>query len=83
LQFLLIMPFVRPPSGKGSTNLPYWLSPIVALAILSLGVVYYTIRFVALPWAFGYTLEAVAVELSDGSAVTRYKAKKIQSTYAK
>jgi len=76
LQFLLIMPFVRPPGGKGSTNLPYWLSPIVALAILSLGVVYYTIRFIALPWAFGYKLEAVAVELSDGSAVTRYKAKK-------
>ena len=67
------MPFVRPPGGKGSTNLPYWLSPIVALAILSLGVIYYTIRFIALPWA--YTLEAVAVELSDGSAVTRYKAK--------
>ena len=47
----------------------------MALAILSLGVIYHTIRFIALPWGFGYTLEAVAVELSDGSAVTRYKAK--------
>ena len=66
------MPFVRPPGGKGSTNLPYWLSPIVALAILSLGVVYYTIRFIALLWMFGYRLEAVAVELSDlPSRVTR------------
>ena len=77
------MPFVRPPSGKGSTNLPYWLSPVVALAILSLGVMYYTARFIALPWAFGYTLEAVAVELSDGSSVTRYRAKKTQSSHAR
>lgn len=73
--FLLVMPFVRPPGGKGNTNLPYWLSPVVALSILSLGVIYYTIRFVALPWAFGYRLDAVAVELSDGSSVTRYRAR--------
>lgn len=53
---------------------------MVALAILSLGVVYYTIRSIALPWVFGYRLEAVAVDLSDGSAVTRYKAKRAQSS---
>lgn len=72
------MPFVRPPGGKGSTNLPYWLSPVVALAILSLGGIYYTTRFIVPPWAFGYALEAVAVELSDDSAVTRYKARKAE-----
>lgn len=67
------MPFVRPPNGKSSTSLPYWLSPVVALGILSLGIVYYVLRFVLLPWIFGYDLQLVAVELSDGSQVTRYK----------
>ncbi|KAJ5082535.1 hypothetical protein N7532_011578 [Penicillium argentinense] len=74
--FLLVMPFVPPANGKGSTSLPYYLSPVVALAILALGVVYYTLRFVALPWVFGYELESVAVGLSDGSQVSRYKIKR-------
>lgn len=71
-QFLLVMPFVPPPNGKGSTSLPYWLSPVVALAILSLGIVYYLARFVLLPWIFGYRLELTTVDLSDGSQVSRY-----------
>ena len=70
------MPFVPPPNGKGSTSLPYWLSPVVALGILALGVVYYLTRFVLLPWAFGYRLELAAVKLSDGSKVSRYKMRK-------
>ncbi|KAI9931390.1 hypothetical protein ASPWEDRAFT_103612 [Aspergillus wentii DTO 134E9] len=74
--FLLVMPFIPPPNGKGSTSLPYYLSPVVALAILSLGVVYYVGRFVLLPWLFRYRLELVAVELSDGSQVSRYKIKR-------
>jgi len=67
------MPFVPPPNGKGSTSLPYWLSPVVALAILSLGIIYYVGRFVLLPWIFGYQLELRAIDLSDGSQVSRYK----------
>lgn len=74
------MPFIPPPNGKGSTNLPYWLSPVVALAILSLGIVYYLLRFILFPWVFGYTLQPVAVELSDGSQVTRYRIQKIGET---
>lgn len=71
------MPFVPPSNGKGNTSLPYYLSPVVALAILALGVVYYLIRFVLLPWALGHELESVAVKLSDGSQVSRYKIKKM------
>ncbi|KAK9858302.1 hypothetical protein MYU51_019301 [Penicillium brevicompactum] len=71
--FLLVMPFVPPPNGKGSTSLPYYLSPVVALAILSLGIIYYVGRFVLLPWIFNYRLELKAIELSDGSQVSRYK----------
>ncbi|QKX63426.1 uncharacterized protein TRUGW13939_10596 [Talaromyces rugulosus] len=74
--FLLVMPYVRPPDGKGNTNLPYWLTSVVALAILSLGIIYYILRFVLAPRIFGYVLQPVAVELSDGSQVTRYKVSK-------
>ncbi|ODM22473.1 hypothetical protein SI65_00061 [Aspergillus cristatus] len=74
--FVLIMPFVPPDDGKGSTSLPYWLSPVVALSILALGVVYYLLRFVVFPWVFRYRLELTEVGLSDGSRVSRYKIKK-------
>ncbi|KAJ5771237.1 uncharacterized protein N7511_003288, partial [Penicillium nucicola] len=71
--FLLVMPFVPPPNGKGSTSLPYWLSTVVSLAILALGIIYYLVRFVLLPWIFGYELQSVIVDLSDGSQVSRYQ----------
>ncbi|KAJ5682387.1 hypothetical protein N7462_005552 [Penicillium macrosclerotiorum] len=74
--FLLVMPFVPPVNGQGSTSLPYYLSPVVALAILALGVIYYVGRFVLLPWIFKYELDLVEVGLSDGSRVSRYKARK-------
>lgn len=67
------MPFVRPPNGKGNTSLPYWLTSVVALGILSLGVIYYVLRFVLAPRVFGYVLQPTVVDLSDGSQVTRYK----------
>ncbi|KAH8655250.1 amino acid transporter [Xylariales sp. PMI_506] len=71
--FLAVMPFIRPPNGKGSTSLPYWLSSVVPLAILGLGVVYYVGRFVLLPRLFGYKHEPVKQLLSDGSEVTRFR----------
>lgn len=69
------MPFIPPTSPP---NLPYYLSPVVSLAILALGVIYYYGRWVILPWVFGYKLELVAVGLSDGSQVSRYKIKKAE-----
>ncbi|KAJ5987225.1 hypothetical protein N7451_011590 [Penicillium sp. IBT 35674x] len=71
--FLLVMPFIPPTSP---TSLPYYLSPVVSLAILALGVIYYYGRWVILPWFFGYKLELVAVGLSDESQVSRYKIRK-------
>jgi hypothetical protein len=67
------MPFVPPPNGKGSTSLPYYLSPVVAIAILALGIIYYVGRFVLLPWIFSYRLDLTTIDLSDGSQVSRYK----------
>lgn len=70
------MPFVPPSSGERSTSLPYWLSPVVALAILALGFAYYVGRFMLLPWLFRYDLELTTAGLSDGSQVSRYKMNK-------
>ncbi|KAF4856259.1 High-affinity methionine permease [Colletotrichum siamense] len=71
--FLIVMPFVRPPNGKGSTSLPYWLSSVVALGILSLGIIYYTLRFVVVPRLLGFKHQEIQQELSDGSKVTRFQ----------
>ena len=51
------MPFIPPTHGDSDSGLPYYLSPVVALAILSLGVIYYVTRFVLFPWLFKYKLE--------------------------
>jgi hypothetical protein len=66
------MPLVRPPGDQGNTSLPYWLSSVVGLSILLLGVIYYYARFVLAPKLFGYEHKVLKKELGDGSAVTRY-----------
>ncbi|KAF7520282.1 hypothetical protein G7054_g12828 [Neopestalotiopsis clavispora] len=71
--FLLIMPLVPPVGGKSTTSLPYWLSSVVPMAILGLGAICYTVRFVLLPLLFNYELKSVEQELSDGSKVTRFE----------
>ena len=48
----------------------------MALGILGLGVIYYLLRFVLLPWVFGYTLHPVTKDLTDGSQVTRFSMQK-------
>ncbi|PLB44089.1 amino acid transporter [Aspergillus steynii IBT 23096] len=73
--FLVIMPFIPPQGDSETSNLPYWLSPVVALGILGLGFIYYVVPFVLMPLLFGYKLRPTAVELSDGSHVTRYRRK--------
>lgn len=67
------MPFVPPSANEAEGQIPYWLSPVVSLSILALGFVYYGLRFVLLPWVLRYQLYPVAVKLSDGSQVTRYR----------
>lgn len=64
------MPFVPPNSS--ASRIPYWLSPVVALGILGLGVVYYLLRFAVLPRLLGYSLHPVTKDLTDGSQVTRF-----------
>lgn len=73
------MPFIPPPGGAGNTSLPYWLNPVVSIGILSLGILYYGVFFLLLPWAFGLALRPATIELSDGSHVTRYRLKKLDN----
>ncbi|KAH7180132.1 methionine permease [Fusarium oxysporum] len=75
--FLLILPLIPPSAGKASTSLPYWLSPVVSLVILSLGAIYYAIRFAVLPRLFNYKLEILEQDLSDGSKVIRFRTNKL------
>ncbi len=71
--FLLIAPFLYPPGGKGDTNLPYWLYPIIGIGALFLGVGYWFVWRHVLPWIGGYELQQNKVELADGTVVTTFQ----------
>lgn len=77
--FLLVAPFLRPPGGKGDTSLPYWLYPVVGIAILVGGVVWWFVWRKLLPWIGRYDLEPTHQRLKDGTVVVVYeKARKNQ-----
>ncbi|KAB2572130.1 High affinity methionine permease [Lasiodiplodia theobromae] len=71
--FLLVAPFLRPPGGKGDTSLPYWLYPIVGIAVLLGGVLYWAVWWKILPWKGKYTLVPEHERLADGTRVVVYK----------
>lgn len=73
LVFQLIAPLIPPPGDKGDTSLPYWLYPVVGVAVLLLGAFYWIMWRVVLPWIGRYTLEPVHEELQDGTTVVVYK----------
>ncbi|KAL7782314.1 amino acid/polyamine transporter I [Trichoderma ceciliae] len=74
--FQLVAPFLRPPEGKGDTNLPYWLYPVVGISILAASVIYWVIWWVAAPKLGGYTLEPHNEPLKDGTNVIVYRRSK-------
>lgn len=74
--FLLIAPFLRPPGGKGDTSLPYWLYPIVGIAVLVCGVLYWLIWRVVLPRVGGFVWKEDKEVLQDGTVVTVFKREK-------
>ncbi|KAJ5610870.1 hypothetical protein N7510_007589 [Penicillium lagena] len=71
--FQLVAPFIRPPGGKGDTSLPYWLSSVIGIAILLLGVLYWFVWQKVLPTLGRYRLAPEHEELSDGTTVVTYK----------
>jgi hypothetical protein len=70
--FLLIAPFLRPPGGKGDTSLPYWLYPIIGIAILTGGFVYWAMWRKLLPKIGNFTWEEKKSTLQDGTVVTEF-----------
>ena len=70
--FLLTAPFLRPPSGKGDTSLPYWLYPLVGIAVLLAGVVYWTVWRLILPKIGKFTWIEKKSRLRDGTVVTEF-----------
>ncbi|KZO94863.1 amino acid transporter [Calocera viscosa TUFC12733] len=77
--FLLVAPFLRPSNGVGDTPpLPYWLYPIVGIAIMLVGALYWAAWRVILPVIFGYELVPRKEYLSDGTVVTVFSSGKIE-----
>ena len=70
--FLLVAPFLRPPGGKGDTSLPYWLYPIVGIAVLAAGVAYWAIWRIALPRLGRFVWAPQKAVLADGTIVTEF-----------
>lgn len=70
--FQLVAPFVRPPGGIGDTSLPYWLHAAAAIAVMLMGVLYWAMWRVILPWIGRYELVKKDEKLEDGTTVTVY-----------
>lgn len=71
--FLVVAPFLRPPGGVGDTPpIPYWLYPIVGIAVLIGGVVYWAIWRVIIPNIGGFQWVEKKETLRDGTVYTRF-----------
>ena len=68
---MIIFPFLRPANGIGDTPpLPYYLYCLVGIAVLMLGVLYWAIWKLVLPYVFKFRLVARKEVLKDGTVVT-------------
>jgi len=77
--FLLIAPFLRPANKVGDTPpLPYYLYPLVGIAIMAFGVFYWAVWRVFFPKVLGYALVPRKETLEDGTVVTLFSRQKIQ-----
>jgi amino acid transporter len=72
--FLMVAPFLRPPGGIGDTPpLPYWLYPVVGIAVLGGSVLYWAVVFRLAPLIGKYKLRPNHEVLRDGTRVVVYK----------
>jgi L-type amino acid transporter 9 len=68
---VLVAPFIRPPGGIGDTPpLPYYLYCLIGIAILVVGVLYWAVWKLVLPYVFGFRLVPKKEVLKDGTVVT-------------
>ncbi|KAG6829046.1 hypothetical protein H0H92_005877 [Tricholoma furcatifolium] len=67
--FLFIAPFIRPPpNGYPYEALPYWTHAAGGWAIFGLGLAYYLLWAVLIPWWGGYSLVRIEEKRDDGSS---------------
>jgi hypothetical protein len=68
---VLVVPFIRPPGGIGDTPpLPYYLYCLVGIAVIVVGVLYWAVWKLVLPYVFGFRLVPRKEVLKDGTVVT-------------
>lgn len=76
--FLIIFPFLRPANGVGDTPpLPYYLYCLVGIAVLMLGVLYWAIWKLVLPYVFKFRLVPRKEVLRDGTVVTLFSRERV------
>jgi amino acid transporter len=71
--FLAIVPFIPPDGAKDPEGYPYYVFPVVGIAVLLSGVVYWAIWKRVLPRILGYRIETVhRISDVDGSEAVKY-----------
>ncbi|KAH9038786.1 amino acid transporter [Lactarius pseudohatsudake] len=69
--FLLVAPFIRPPGGIGdSPPLPYYLYSLIGILVPIVGVLYWAVWKLVLPYLFRFRLVPRKEVLKDGTVVT-------------
>ncbi|KAH8989891.1 amino acid transporter [Lactarius hatsudake] len=77
--FLLVAPFIRPPGGIGDTPpLPYYLYSLIGILVPIVGVLYWAVWKIVLPYVFGFRLVPRKDVLKDGTVVTLFSREKVQ-----
>jgi hypothetical protein len=71
--FLAIVPFIPPTGGSDPDGYPYYVFPVVGVAVLLGGAVYWVIYKRVLPKLLGYKIETEhRISDIDGSETVRY-----------
>ena len=71
--FLAIVPFIPPSGDWNAGGYPYYIFPVVGVAVLLLGVLYWVLWTKVFPLIGGYYIEAERIIDEDGNEVIRYR----------
>ncbi|KAK3399812.1 amino acid/polyamine transporter I [Sordaria brevicollis] len=71
--FLAVVPFIPPVGDWNAEGYPYYVFPIVGVAVLLLGATYWLLWTKVWPWFRGHRIVAERIIDEDGNEVIRYK----------
>ena len=69
----MVAPFLYPPGGKGDTNLPYWLSSVIGIVVLTAGVTWWAGWRIVIPWLGRFRWVEGKGMLADGTVVVQFQ----------